>query len=235
MGLFDELEERVGAIFRTPMEIRSGRVVPEPDDIALVGDAVELDATLLYADLAESTRMVEVLSEDLAARIYQTFAYCSCRIISEHGGVVTSFDGDRVMAAFVGEFQEGDAVWAAMKIAYAVGNLLNPMVVEFYKSFAPRLRPYCIRHACGVDAGTMLVTRTGMRGANDLVWVGRPANYAAKLSAVRRGYTTYCTPKVYRALDKGLRTDAAGRLAWVKWREPAVDMEVLGTSLRVSF
>lgn len=52
----------------------------------------------------------------------------------------------------------------------------------------------------GVDTSDILVARVGVRGDNDLVWVGRAANYAAKLCAMNKGYQTYITASVYNAI-----------------------------------
>jgi class 3 adenylate cyclase len=50
----------------------------------------------------------------------------------------------------------------------------------------------------GIDTTDLFVARTGIRGSNDLVWVGRSANYAAKLCSLREGsYATWITQDVY--------------------------------------
>lgn len=45
-----------------------------------------------------------------------------------------------------------------------------------------------------------LASRTGIRGSNDLVWVGNAANNAAKMAALGSGYTSYVTELVYRKI-----------------------------------
>ena len=57
------------------------------------------------------------------------------------------------------------------------------------------------RGVIGVDTSKLLVAKTGLRGANDLVWVGRAANYAAKLSALPHAYATYITLEVYSGMN----------------------------------
>ena len=42
-------------------------------------------------------------------------------------------------------------------------------------------------------------------GDNDLVWVGRAANYAAKLSALNDGFATYITDSVYDSLHDSVK------------------------------
>lgn len=71
-----------------------------------------------------------------------------------------------------------------------------------------------IKQAVGIDTSPLLVARTGIRGANDLVWVGRAANIAAKLCSLREGnYATYITNDVYAATEASVRTNN-GKLMW---------------------
>jgi class 3 adenylate cyclase len=53
----------------------------------------------------------------------------------------------------------------------------------------------------GIDRGVLYAVRTGIRGSNDLVWVGTAANIAAKMCAIRDGYATHITREVYQNLD----------------------------------
>ena len=62
---------------------------------------------------------------------------------------------------------------------------------------------------------TSAVYSTGIRGANDLVWVGRAANYAAKLSA-RSGPATQITSDVYDRLDHQSKFGPKGENMWVQ-------------------
>ena len=56
-----------------------------------------------------------------------------------------------------------------------------------------------MRQSVGVDTSELLVAKTGIRTVNDLVWVGRAANYAAKLSS-RLAPATQITSDVYDQL-----------------------------------
>lgn len=72
----------------------------------------------------------------------------------------------------------------------------------------------------GVDTSKIMVARTGIRGANDLVWVGRAANYAAKLCALREGdYATWITAAVHDAMESSVRIAANDVNMWQprKW------------------
>jgi uridylate cyclase len=196
MSLKDDLEKEVAKIFREQWTERDGNVVPEDKDIGLGNDAVKLDATVLYADMTDSTEMVDRLSKTKAAEIYKTFLLCAARIIRYEGGAITAYDGDRVMGVFIGDSKNTNAIRTAMKINWARYHIVNPQCKKIYEDSS-----YEVKHVVGIDTASLFVARTGVRGANDLVWVGRAANYAAKLSSVRGTYRTYITADVYNRAD----------------------------------
>ena len=59
MALGDDLRAEVRKIFQEKWTKRAGRVVPESEDLGLGNDAVTLEGTVLYADLNESTELVD--------------------------------------------------------------------------------------------------------------------------------------------------------------------------------
>jgi class 3 adenylate cyclase len=101
------------------------------------------------------------------------------------------------MAVFVGDGKETTAVRVALKINWAVKNI----VVAERNAFYNKDSILVLNHVVGVDTSDLYVARTGVRGSNDLVWVGRAANYAAKLSALPHNYATHITNYVWLAMD----------------------------------
>ena len=98
MGLADDLNSEVHGILRKEWSERAGRSVPESADLKLDNDAVSLEATVLYADLDDSTNLVDTKKPQFAAEMYKCYLACSARIIRSEGGEITSYDGDRIMA-----------------------------------------------------------------------------------------------------------------------------------------
>ena len=195
MALKDDLETKVAETFQYNWEKRDGRDVPDAETVGLGNKAVNLDATVLYADLSDSTGLVDNYSAEFAAEIYKTYLYCAARIIENVGGTVTAYDGDRVMGVFTGKSKNTSAVKAAMKINAAVNDIINPKIIEQYGEGT-----YTVKQVIGVDTSKLLVAKTGVRGANDLVWVGKAANYAAKLCA-EKGYSIFITEAVYKVMN----------------------------------
>ncbi|MGE3595801.1 MAG: adenylate/guanylate cyclase domain-containing protein [Dehalococcoidia bacterium] len=201
MALTDEIQQRVQSIFQSRWTIRPGRVVPEPEDVGLRNDAVAFDsATVLYADLAGSTRLVDAESRELAAEVYKSYLYAAARIVNAEGGNVTAYDGDRIMALFLGSSKNTSAARCALKINCAVTQILNPALAQQYPASS-----YRIQQVVGIDTSPIMAARTGARGDNDLVWVGRAANYAAKLTELPPDCSSWITGDVYDGLHADLK------------------------------
>lgn len=120
MGFVNDLSAEVSNILESQWQTRDGKVVPEAGDLKLGNDAVKLNGTVLYADLAESTELVKKESPSFAAEIYKCYLHCASKIIKRYDGVITSFDGDRVMAVYLGDSKNSNAARTALAINHAV-------------------------------------------------------------------------------------------------------------------
>lgn len=214
MAISDDLELEVRRILRETWDVRDGRVVPEDNDLSLGNEAVEFKrATVLYADLSGSTTLVDNKTWQFAAEMYRSFLYCAARIIRNEDGAVTAYDGDRVMGVFIGDTQSTNAVRAALKINFAVQHVINPAIKKQYPKTS-----YTLKHVTGVDTSHIRVARTGVRGGNDLVWVGRAANYAAKLTELDLEPRTWITKDVFEImLDTVKFGGTPKQLMWKSW------------------
>lgn len=198
MSFATDIESEVKRIFREQWTTSTTTEAPEPEDIALEkNEARVIDSgTVLYADLSGSTQMVQNHNPNFAAEVYRAYLYSAAQIIRNQGGVVTAYDGDRVMAVFLGRTPNTAAATSALKINYAVKDIINPAITAQY---GKRIT-YAVKHVVGVDRSSLWVARTGVRGDNDLVWVGRAANYAAKLTAIANDDYSFITGEVYDRL-----------------------------------
>ena len=164
MALKKDLEDHVAKTFRGEWTTRAGEVVPVPDDLLLCSnDAIEFErATILYADLSGSTKLVDSKKWWFAAEVYKIFLHCAGKIINSEGGTIVSYDGDRVMAVFLGKTQTSTAARCGLKINYAVREIINPKLKARYSNTA-----YEVRQVVGIDTGEIRAARTGVRGGND--------------------------------------------------------------------
>jgi class 3 adenylate cyclase len=208
MGLKADLKAEVKSTFESEWTVQKALVFPEPKDLRLNSNhAKDLEkATVLYADLDGSTAMVDSKDWRFSAEVYETFLRCAGKIIRSEGGVISAYDGDRVMAVFTGDSRNPSAVQAAFKLNYAVREIIQPALERQYPS-----TDFTLRHVCGIDTSQVRVARIGVHADNDLVWIGRAPNHAAKLTS-RSGRRTWVTKAVYDAIGKGLKENEHGSL-----------------------
>ena len=169
MALKEELEAAVGKIFRESWTERDGQIVPSPESIRLGNDAVKLVGTVLYADMADSTQLVDDYKPTFAAEIYKSYLTCAATIIKSEGGTITAYDGDRIMAVFIGDLKNSAAARTALKINGAVQNIINPALSKQYPQAS-----YTVGHHVGIDTSTiflclalvcaMIMTQSGLAG-----------------------------------------------------------------------
>jgi class 3 adenylate cyclase len=227
MSLADELKTQVKKTLSSQWTKRDGTAAPAADAVGLGNDAVKFDAaTVLYADLSDSTGMVSSQPDYFAAEVYKTFLYSAARVIRSEGGEITAYDGDRVMAVYVGDRKNTSAARSALKINYAVKQIINPAIAAQYPE-----RAFTLRHVVGIDTSSQFVARTGVRGDNDLVWVGRAANYAAKLTTLSN-CPTYITGTAFDSLADEAKFGGNPRM--LMWEErtwtPMSGLRIFGSN-----
>lgn len=148
-------------------EIPEARVSPELASLTLLNTGKHLDACFLYADIHRSTELVDTATDTLAAEYYKAFLFCAGQIMRRNNGSIEAYDGDRVMAVFVGDLKEDQAVNAALELHYAVNEIINPQFAFYGELHKP------LRHTVGIDSGQVLVAKAGVRKSNDLVGSAR--------------------------------------------------------------
>lgn len=115
------------------------------------------------------------------------------------------------MGIFISETQRNQAVSCALEINYAIKKIVQ---VELEKHWTA---DFDIRHVIGIDTSTIRAARTGVRGDNDLVWIGNAANLAAKLTALSADNPTWITKRVYDQLNNPQKIGPNGENIWRKW------------------
>ena len=215
MGLADDIHAAATSIAGARWNIRDGRVVPTTEDVALANGGVRLDAVYLYADMADSTGLAREFTRETAAKVIRCYLDATCRVIKANSGEIRSFDGDRVMAIFIGESKNSGAADCALKIHHAVEKIVRPVVEARLPSLVNR--GYGLSHCVGIASGEALVVRGGVRGTNDLVSIGRAPNVAAKLSEIRStNYRSYTTEEVFNKMNENAKYGGQPRqIMWI--------------------
>lgn len=214
MGLKEDLTAEVGAIFRSPWKEEVTTSVPDAEDLLLDSNhSKKLEsATVLYADIDGSTTMVDQYTWSFAAEIYKAYLRCASQIIRAEGGAITAYDGDRVMGIFVADSQRTAAVRTSLKINWAVEQIIRPAYASVYTHNAT----FVLKHVVGIDVSPIHAARIGVRGDNDIVWVGTAANHAAKL-CTQTALPLWITKSVFDLMHSSVRYAANGVDMWTPY------------------
>lgn len=216
----DDFETKLTSILYSSWNIQDARVVPKTEDVVQRDGAKRLEATYLYADMADSTLLVKRFPAEIAARVVRAYLRIAVDCIRAKGGHIRSFDGDRVMGIFIGGSRRNDAVGAGLNITWVVEKVLNPNLdILLWDSVDPKWK---VSHRSGVDDGETFIVRGGARDNSDLVSIGDAPNIAAKLSGLRgeRGSMTV-TSRVYDYLLDHNKVHKTKPM-WVKRSDPWV-------------
>jgi adenylate cyclase len=180
-----DLQQMVDGYLAGAYDTYESRGVPEAKDIQLGNKAAKLTATALFIDLRQSSDITNTFRRQTAAKMLKSYFAGSVRIINVNGGVVRSFNGDGMLALFVGNRRSNNGVKAAMQIRWFVEHILWQKFNGYFEANrAARGARLSFSLGAGLDEGDIYAVRVGIRGTNDVAWIGRCTNTAAKLSNV---------------------------------------------------
>ena len=183
-----DVTEEVSAILSSEfsIEVTNTQTVPHSSDGAITFPNLDnksqgtklIESTVLYVDMRRSTQLSLQHRRHTVARLYSAFVRAMTRCAGQFGGEVRGIIGDRVMILFNSSNCFTAAVDTAILINSVCSYIINMHFVHNEVTFG-----------IGIDYGPMLATKTGIRrhGAaqqsyRSLVWLGRPANIASKLT-----------------------------------------------------
>lgn len=208
--LRDELSDEVGTILAKDFTVTATttKTVPHSSDGAITFPNLDaktqscklIDTCVLYIDIRRSTQLSITHKPQTVAKLYSAFVRAMTKCARHYGGHVRGIIGDRVMVIFDCDDCFRKAVDCAI--------LMNSTAKYVINKHFTRNDVQC---GIGIDAGKMLVTKTGFRrrgveqhNYKNLVWLGRPANVASKLTDIANkpaeGFTADLVHVGYRNL-----------------------------------
>ena len=135
--------------------------------------------TAVFVDLKRSTELSADSSPKTSAFAYTYFIRAMVLIFDRFGSNYIDIHGDGVFALFSGPQSEFYAVGGAIT---ARTQIERDIAVRFKNDTST---DWELTAGVGIDRGTLLVRRLGLRGTKqNEVWAGKPVNMAAKLSSV---------------------------------------------------
>ena len=162
-----------------------GQYVPKTIADALISDRgalepVERNATILFADIAGFTTMTEEEGAQKIVRVLNAYFDDATRIISEHDGVITQFQGDAILATFNVPLEDPKHAARAVEAALEIQALLQSKTFDALP----------IRARVGICTGPVVAGSVGGGGRQNYTVHGNTVNLAARLEALNKEYGT---------------------------------------------
>jgi adenylate cyclase len=209
-AFYQDVNEEVSAILSSDFNIGVTKtsIVPHSDDAAITFPNIDaktqgaklIETAVLYVDMRRSTALSMKHRQQTVARLYSAFVRAVTRCAECFGGEVRGIIGDRVMLMF----NSTNCFTSAVDTAELINSVCKYVV---NKNFTQNEVTFGI----GIDYGRMLAAKTGIRrhgsaqqSYRSLVWLGRPANIASKLTdQANKPAETARLPWVRVALSNG--------------------------------
>lgn len=205
MGLkefFQNIDDEVATVLSSDFEIEifETKFVPNFNDSNITFDNLDtkkkkckrLESCVLYVDMRDSAKISAAKRPHTLARIYSSFVRSMIAAGRYYGGHIRNIIGDRVMVVFDADDCFKKATDTAILMNSISKHILNK-----------RIKTIDFKCGIGIDHGKMLITKAGAirQGAEKefyrtLVWLGKPANIASRLTDIAFKTETHTIPGV---------------------------------------
>ncbi len=163
--------------------------------------------TAVFADLKNSTELSATERSEVAARAYTYFIRAMAVTLERFSAKYVDIQGDGIFGLFSGP---GSAFLAAA-CGVTMKTLVEREVSARFKKDAST--DWELTAGIGIDQGTLLVRRLGLRGTKqNEVWAGKPVNMAAKLSSLAASNEMVVSDRVFGLYERASKRRRA--LIW---------------------
>lgn len=138
----------------------------------------KIETCVLYIDIRKSTELSLSSKAETLTKLYASFMRIMVKAARYYGGHVRNIIGDRIMVVF----DYVDSCKNAVHTAFLLNSVAKYILNKHFKNNE-------VICGIGIDFGEMLVSKGGIVKNGDenstyksLVWLGRPANIASKLT-----------------------------------------------------
>ncbi len=153
--------------------------------------------TAVYADLKGSTALSAEDSPRVAAFAYTYFIRATALVLERFGAGYVDIQGDGIFGLFSGSA----SAFCAVAGAITMRTLIELEVAKRFEQDTSS--EWKLTAGIGIDRGTLLVRRLGLRGTKqNEVWAGKPVNMASKLSSVADSNQVVVSDRVFHEYER---------------------------------
>ncbi|TNF86445.1 MAG: HAMP domain-containing protein [Gammaproteobacteria bacterium] len=162
-----------------------GRFVPEKVASSLLAGGGQLEvqqteATVLFCDIESFTQLTESLGPVKIVEVLNAYFSAMVDILEQHGGVVTQFQGDAILATFNVPLADSEH---ARNAVMAAQDMLTAVAGSEYAGERLNIR-------IGINTGPVIAGAIGAKGRLNYTVHGDAVNLAARLEAMNKEYGT---------------------------------------------
>ena len=194
------------------------QVLAHPERLSLGGERREI--TALFTDLKGFTTLSEQMGAEEVTRLLNEHFTRASAIVKRHGGTLTAFMGDAIMAMWNAPVDQPRHAACAVNAACDMQQDIARMRAEL---LARGLPPIHMR--IGVHTSVAVVGNLGARDRFHYTAMGDGVNLAARLEGVNKLFATgvLLSAETARGVDPGVELREVGRVI-VKGKSEAVDI-----------
>jgi class 3 adenylate cyclase len=166
---------------------------PDVDKLRTGNDWARMqDVVAVVADMKGSTKLGLKRYVNSTIRLYEVATGGGVKVASRFGPDFVDIQGDGFFCLFHGEDAYRQGMAAAMSLAYFSEQIMEPAIMKFTGSDR-----VLTGLKVGVAAGRLAVGRVGVQGVNELIWPGKPVNWAFKCSGATDRHQVIVTERVF--------------------------------------
>ncbi|MDJ1505521.1 adenylate/guanylate cyclase domain-containing protein [Xanthocytophaga agilis] len=193
-----DISDNIKDVFDTQFEYSNTNLVPNYEDTNLtyergqIKKGKRIKTCVLYIDIRNSVNLSKESPREFIGQLYTGFVKAMLLVADYHGGYVRNIIGDRVMVVF----PTYDCCTSAIECAISMNTVAHHII-------AVHAGVRTFKCGIGIDYGMMRVLKTGIvkqgkdrTSYKNLVWTGRAANIASRLTDLANKAIQQITYKV---------------------------------------
>jgi len=207
-------------------------VVPKKHDLTFGNTVKKIPhAVILYIDMRKSRNILYDATDFWSIKIHKAFLRSVIHCIEKGDGHFRSFNGDGLLAFFIGDNAASKAVRAAMEIKGFVLEMNKILNNNEKKS---------IDFGIGIAQGKVLVAKSGKSGDDqtkqDLVWIGVAVYVAVELSELGNSpYNIWISHNVRKSIGEEKYLNVCSRNGKSKWYKTNMDLKSTANNYEVRY
>lgn len=181
--LEDEIFEEIGEKLDMDFDIVKKKEIPsnfklENDEWAQVDDVA-----CVYFDLSSSTNILRDYGDEISVKIFDSYIKSATRIFKNFECSYLDIQGDGGFALFSGDKHIQRAMVSAITLKTLLSKSYSGNLNDLVKKIKSKIN---LSSRIGVHIGKILAKKSGIRGENEILWLGGLVSVASKICGLKR-------------------------------------------------